>query len=66
METSPAPVFNHLSSCEACKCDFLCNNFAITESGQNDYAIMVKKACILNLRNQQLIDNILHRAPHSC
>ena len=48
--TSPSAVCNHLSSCEACKSNYSCNNFTIIDSGKNDYEITVKQD--------------LHRASH--
>ena len=41
---SPSAVKNHLSSCETCKLNFLCPNFAVIDFGKHDYEITVKEA----------------------
>ena len=42
--TSSSAVSNHLSSCQTCRSNFSCNNFAIIDSGKCDYKITVKEA----------------------
>ena len=59
--TSPSnsAISNHLTSCETCKLNFLCDSFSIMDSGKNDFEVTIKEAPHIKFKkptiNRQLI-----------
>ena len=64
--TSPSAAFNHLSSCETCKSNLHVIIFQVLILVEMIMRSLLRSLCILNVRNQPLIDDCLHRAPHLC
>ena len=53
--TSPSPVQEHLSSYEACKSNFSCNNFSVVDSGKHVDEIIVKETFHIKYKKQTSI-----------
>ena len=56
--TSPSnsAVSNHLTSCETCKLNFLCDSFAIMDSGKNDFEVTIKEALHIMVRSFHVVE----------